>query len=142
MSHRKNACGKRPGRSLTAAAFFAPFLLALVVWLLVPGEGLAQVGTNDPLGLLQQRGGLGLYGGLNNGVVDTTSQTLQPQLLQPQALLPVRLPTSRLEQILSTRAGVRLAQFGYDQLGVARSVLVPETGAVEVSFTIPVPSTD
>jgi len=31
---------------------------------------------------------------------------------------------------LSARAGVRLQQFGYDQLGVGRSVTVPETGAV------------
>jgi polysaccharide export outer membrane protein len=131
VSHRKNACGKRPGRGLTAATFFAPFLLALTLWLAAPGEGLAQI-TNptDPLGLLQQRGGLGIYGGLNNGVVDTTTQGAQTQILQPQALLPVRLPTSRLEQILSARAGVRLTQFGYDQLGVARSVIVPETGAV------------
>src|SRR5258708_37350622 len=45
-------------------------------------------------------------------------------------MLAFRLPPSRLEQILSARAGVRLQQFGYDQLGVGRTVVVPETGAV------------
>ena len=88
MSHRKNACGKRPGRGLTAATFFAPFLLALTLWLAAPGEGLAQnTNPTDPLSLLQQtqRNGLGAFGGLNNGVVDTTTQGAQTQILQPQA---------------------------------------------------------
>jgi protein involved in polysaccharide export with SLBB domain len=136
VSHRKNACGKRRSRGLAVAAFFAPFLLAVVGWLAVPGEGLAQVSGSDPLNLLQQmqRGGLGGLGGLgtlSNGVVDTTSQLPQNQTLQPQGnMFAPRLPPSRLEQILSARAGVRLQQFGYDQLGVGRSVTVPETGAV------------
>jgi polysaccharide export outer membrane protein len=136
VSHRKNACGKCRSRGLAIAAFFAPFLLAAIGWLAMPGESLAQVSGADPLNLLQQmqRGGLGGLGGLgnlNNGVVDTTSQLPQNQTLQPQSnMLAPRLPPSRLEQILSARAGVRLQQFGYDQLGVGRSVTVPETGAV------------
>jgi len=40
------------------------------------------------------------------------------------AALAMRQPASRLEQILSQRAGVRLMQFGYDQLGVGRQVTV------------------
>jgi protein involved in polysaccharide export with SLBB domain len=130
VSHRKNACGKRPRSGLAVAAFFAPFLVAVAVFLAAPGEGLAQISTTDPLSLLQQRNGLGALGGLNNGVVDTTSQMPLNQTLQPQMLLPAHLPTSRLEQIYSARAGARLTQFGYEQLGVARSVTVPETGAV------------
>ncbi|HET7086137.1 MAG TPA: SLBB domain-containing protein [Rhizomicrobium sp.] len=99
------------------------------------GQGLAQVSGNDPLNLLQQiqrgsSGGLGGLGGLNGGVVDTTSQLPQNQILQPQSMLAARQPPSRLEQILSARAGVRLQQFGYDQLGTGRQVMVPEIGAV------------
>jgi protein involved in polysaccharide export with SLBB domain len=136
VSHRKNAHGKRGGRGLTVASFFAPFLVAVIACLGVPGEGLAQVSSSDPLNLLQQMqrngtGGIGILGGLNNGVVDTTSQLPQNQTLLPQVSpLAMRQPPSRLEQILSQRAGVRLMQFGYDQLGVGRQVMVPETGAV------------
>src|SRR5262249_1443594 len=118
-------------------SFFAPFLVTTLAWLGAPSEGLAQVSSgSDQLNLLQQMqrngaGGLGVLGGLNNGVVDTTSQLPQSQTLFPQfSTLAMNQPPSRLEQILSARAGVRLTQFGYDQLGVGRQVTVPETGAV------------
>lgn len=133
MSHRKNACGKR--RGLAAAGFFFPFVLAAAGILVAPHAGLAQITPNDPLAILQQRGlGTGGMGGFGNGVVDTTTPAAQPQLLQPQLLAPVNLPQSRLEQILSARAGARLSQFGYEQLGVARSVIVPESGAVQDDY--------
>jgi protein involved in polysaccharide export with SLBB domain len=96
--------------------------------------------SSDPLSLLQQmqRGGLGGalgggLGGLGGGSTDTSSSSSlqQNQTLQPQTpAVPMRQPPSRLEQIMSARAGVRLTQFGYDQLGVGRQVTVPETGAV------------
>ena len=136
MSHRKNAYGKRGSRRLAVAGFFAPFVVAVMAWLGAPGEGLAQVSGSDPSNLLQQlqrngAGGLSGLSGLNNGVVDTTTQLPQNQTLLPQySTLAMRQPPSRLEQILSARAGVRLTQFGYDQLGVGRQVMVPETGAV------------
>jgi polysaccharide export outer membrane protein len=138
VSHRKNAHGKRGGRSLAVTGFLAPFLVALV-WLGLPSQGSAQISGSDATNLLQQaqRNGLGGVnalsglGALNNGVVDTTSQLPQNQTLSPQfSTLVMRQPPSRLEQILSARAGVRLMQFGYDQLGVGRQVMVPETGAV------------
>jgi polysaccharide export outer membrane protein len=136
VSHRNKACGKRHARGLAVASFFTPLLLVAVAFLATSGDGLAQISGSDPLTLLQQsqRNGLGVFGGLNNGVIDTTIQQQQNQTLQPQILTQVRLPTSRLEQILSARAGVRLTQFGYDQLGVARSVIVPETGAVSDDY--------
>jgi len=123
---------------LAVAGFFAPFFVAAIAWLGGSGESAAQVSGSDPLNLLQQmqRGGLGGAGGLGlgsfgNGVVDTTSQLPQSQTLAPQfSTLAMRQPASRLEQILSQRAGVRLMQFGYDQLGVGRQVTVSETGAV------------
>jgi len=111
-------------------------MLAAIGLLALSDEGRAQVSGSDPLTMLQQmqRGGLGGLGGLGNltnGVVDTTSQLPQSQTLQPQGnMFASRQPLSRLEQILSARAGARLQQFGYDQLGVGRSVTVPETGAV------------
>lgn len=137
MSQPKNIGGKRRSRGFLSAGFFAPLLVALVGWLTPSGDSLAQISGSDPLGLLQQvqRGGLGGLGGglggLGGGITDTTSAPTQNQTLQPQApAVPNRQPPSRLEQIMSARAGVRLTQFGYDQLGVGRQVLVPETGAV------------
>ena len=106
-------------------------MLAAIGVLALSNEGRAQVSGSDPLTILQQaqRGGLG---NLANGVVDTTSSLPQSQTLQPQSSMSAsrQQPPSRLEQIISARAGVRLQQFGYDQLGVGRSVTVPETGAV------------
>jgi protein involved in polysaccharide export with SLBB domain len=69
--------------------------------------------------------------------LDTTSQLPQNQTLQPQnPAMTVRLPPSRLEQIMSARANVKLQQFGYDQLGVGRTVTIPETGAVADDYIL------
>ena len=46
------------------------------------------------------------------------------------------LPASRLEQIFSARAGVRLQQFGYDQVGRPSSVTVPLTGAMQDDYVL------
>lgn len=62
----------------------------------------------------------------------------QSVILQP-AVPQVRqtpIPQSRLEQILSSRAGARLQQFGYDQLGLGRAVTVPMTGAVQDDYVL------
>lgn len=136
MPYPKSSGGQRPSRYLAVAGFFAPFVLALAGWL-APSDGLAQAA--DPLQMLQQvqRNGLGGLGALNNGVQDLTTNQSQSQILQPQ--IPLRafqLPPSRLEQILSSRAGMRLQQFGYDQLGGGRSVTVPETGAVQDDYIL------
>lgn len=89
--------------------------------------GAAQVTGSDPTSVLQQ-----LQRAAAGGLVqpETAGSLPQNQILQPQATSLAVLPRSRLEQILSARAGMRLDQFGYDQLGVGRQVMVPETGAV------------
>ena len=46
------------------------------------------------------------------------------------------LPESRLEQIFSTRAGVRMQQFGYEQLGRPSSVTVPLIGAMSDDYVL------
>jgi protein involved in polysaccharide export with SLBB domain len=135
VSLPKKPCGQRRGLGLSAAAFFAPFLLAVVGWLISSGSGLAQVSASDPLSLLQQlqRGTTGGLGGLGSGVVDTTSNLPQSQVLLPAGAQPVQ-PPSRLEQIMSARAGVTLRQFGYSWFGIGRQVVVPETGAVQDDY--------
>jgi protein involved in polysaccharide export with SLBB domain len=46
------------------------------------------------------------------------------------------LPASRLEQILSARAGAKLEQFGYDQLGRGRNISMAQTGAVQDDYVL------
>ncbi len=136
----KKPCGQRRSLGLSAAAFFIPFVLALAGWLALSGNGLAQSLGSDPLSVLQQlqrgtTGGVGGLGSLGNGVIDTTSNLPQSQILQPVGpQLVQNQPPSRLEQIMSSRAGVVLHQFGYNWFGVGRPVLVPETGAVQDDY--------
>ncbi|HEY2010117.1 MAG TPA: SLBB domain-containing protein [Rhizomicrobium sp.] len=138
MSQPKNVGGNGRSYGLSVAGFFASFLLVVAGWLALSDDGLAQSTGTDPLSLLQQvqRGGVGGLGGLGslgNGVVDTTSNLPQSQVLQP--VVPQQVPpTSRLEQIISARAGVVLRQFGYAQFGLSRQVVVPETGAVQDDY--------
>jgi protein involved in polysaccharide export with SLBB domain len=101
--------------------------------LALSGNGLAQTSNSDPLSLLQQmqRGSTGGLGNIGN--VDTISNLPQNQVLLPEGSQPAQ-PPSRLEQIMSARAGVMLRQFGYSWFGVGRQVVVPETGAVQDDY--------
>jgi len=124
----------RHGRILSIAGFVAPWFLATLS-LGLPGQGMAQ--AVNPLSILQQSQGRSLGSIFSNtGIVDNTlpqsqDQTLTPQIGGQSVLLP-----SRLEQIISARAGVQLQQFGYDQLGIGRAVTVPETGAVADDYVM------
>jgi protein involved in polysaccharide export with SLBB domain len=118
----------RHGRILSIAGFVAPWLLATLS-LGLPSDGMAQ--AVNPLSILQQSQGRSLGSIFSNtGIVDNTLPQTQDQTLLPQTGGQSVLLPSRLEQIISTRAGVPLQQFGYDQLGMGRSVTIPETGAV------------
>ncbi len=118
----------RRGRILSIAGFVAPWFLATLS-LGLPSDGMAQ--AVNPLSILQQTQGRSLGSIFSNtGIVDNTLPQTQDQTLSPQMGGQSILLPSRLEQIMSTRAGVQLQQFGYDQLGIGRQVTVPETGAV------------
>jgi len=71
---------------------------------------------------------------LGNG----SDQSSAPQeiILQPSAPPATDIPTSRLEQVMSTRAGIKLKQFGYDQFGVGRPVSIPQMGAVQDDYIL------
>lgn len=88
--------------------------------------------TQDQLQQLQQRmqGQGGSLSGANSGV------TPQQTILEPNVYPSPQLGTSRLEQILSMRAGVKLMQFGYDQLGIGRPVTLPQMGAVQSNYIL------
>ena len=57
-------------------------------------------------------------------------------VLEPTSFANPNLPQSRLERIMSARAGVRLTQFGYDQMGVGRAVTLPQVGDVQDNYIL------
>lgn len=132
--HRKNHARCR---GIAWAVFLAPVVAFL---LLVPA--IAQQFPNispDQVQQLQQQ--LGGNGNGTGGQVTTQANAplnQQPMILQPAVppQFPEGLQTSRLEQIMSARAGVSLAQYGYEQLGRAAAVLVPQTGAVQDDYLL------
>jgi protein involved in polysaccharide export with SLBB domain len=84
--------------------------------------------------LLQGNGGNGIDNsglGFNQAPVNTNPMTLLPSLVNN-----VQLPQSRLEQIMSQRAGAKLSQFGYDLVGTGQVVTVPQVGAVADGYIL------
>lgn len=134
------------GPVLCRLGFIAGFMLPAIVALSVafPRSTNAQAlpGTAaDLLNQFQQQLGQGQNGlsGILPGISGTTSIpnlppsiTLQP--VSPYAQPP--LPPSRLEEIMSSRAGTRLQQFGYEQLGHGTPVTIPQTGAVQDDYIL------
>jgi len=127
------------------AGFATGFLVPLAIMALSfafsssTNAQLASGGASDLLNQLQQLGNQSqIGGGIGQSLNQNLNQNLPPSTtLQPVPpnLLPP-LPPSRLEQIMSMRAGARLQQFGYDQLGRGSSVTVPETGAVQDDYIL------
>jgi polysaccharide biosynthesis/export protein len=96
-------------------------------------QDLIKNATPEQLRQLQERG-FNLPGSPN--------QTSAPSQQQPITLSPAdarsgpELARSTLEFALSDRAGRRLKQFGYDQVGVGATVTVPQTGAVQDDYVL------
>ena len=82
-----------------------------------------------------------MFSAAQNGTRSTSggqSSSMLPQttLLEPTAPANPVLPRSRLELIMSARAGVALTQFGYDQLGIGRAVVLPQLGGVQDNYVL------
>ncbi len=106
------------------------FFLILVFGLFSP-QARAQSMQPNPLQQLQQmQDQQGNTAGAGQGISQQTT------ILVPNSPANPQLPTSRLEQILSARAGVRLKQFGYDQLGIGRAVSISQMGAVQDDYVL------
>ncbi len=57
-------------------------------------------------------------------------------ILEPTAPAVSSSRPSRLEQILSARAGIVLSLFGYDELGVGRPVALPQIGGMQDDYVL------
>jgi protein involved in polysaccharide export with SLBB domain len=105
-----------------------PLVVAALV--LVP---LAYAQTANPTAEQLQQ----MLEGAQNGNLGTAPQvTPQQTIIEPISQAPGELAQSRLEQIMSQRAGVTLHQFGYDQLGAGRSIVLPQAGAPQDDYTL------
>jgi protein involved in polysaccharide export with SLBB domain len=122
-----------------AVFLFPAALLTLLLVAPAPSQGqIPELGPEQLQKLRQQFGGqqdqsLQLDNSAGEEPFSQRSVILQP------AVPPTPredIPTSRLEQIMSARAGARLRQFGYDQLGRAASVVVPQAGAIQDSYVL------
>lgn len=131
------ASGRWLRRQAASISFVLPFAVAaMALFWGVPGQAqtsavpnlLQQLQGNNSLGQ-----GLSGFGMGNSGIgqqPDMAPQTYTPQFRSAP------LPPSRLEQIMSSRAGIKLQQFGYDQLGSGRSVTIAQTGAVQDDYIL------
>jgi protein involved in polysaccharide export with SLBB domain len=120
----KSVSSRRLGLVLVVSLAFATGLWA--------ERATAQQASMDQLKQLQQMLG-------NSDDQTSVSQSNQPTgdvVLQPSNNAERPLPPSRLEQIMSSRAGVRLRQFGYDQFGSGQTVTIPQTGAVQSNYVL------
>lgn len=105
-------------------------------------DQLLQSAAQNGPGLGAPMGNYPLGGGMNNGgqlLQPYNAPTAQQQGAQQNGSQNAQaqpLPTSRLEEIMSNRAGVRLRQFGYDQFGSGSSVPVPQSGALVDSYIL------
>jgi protein involved in polysaccharide export with SLBB domain len=132
-------CRGRAEFSLRKAFFLAGFLLPLVVAglaLVLPESVQAQTlpgGASDLLNQLRQQygqqGSSGSSDFSGSGQGNVIVQAVPAQNGPP-------LPPSRLEQILSARAGAKLEQFGYEQLGRGRNITIAQTGAVQDDYVL------
>jgi protein involved in polysaccharide export with SLBB domain len=122
----------RPGlnrRGLTTGALFTAGA-AIAVFSVTPIA--AQILPPQMQQMLGPRGG-------NSGASPFGSQGSNSDngtvIIQPAGPL-ARQPRSMLEQILSSRAGVQLNQFGYNDLGAGRAVVLPQMGGVQEEYIL------
>jgi protein involved in polysaccharide export with SLBB domain len=111
------------------------FIIPLIVTLLLSVNSRAQNLDLGNLSELKRQ-----YQELHNGSnIQPTIESQQPQSITLQPAVPsppfTNVP-SRLEMIMSSRAHVKLTQFGYDQLGIGRAVTVPQAGAVQGGYVL------
>jgi protein involved in polysaccharide export with SLBB domain len=134
-----NSCWGRVRLNGRKAFFGVGFLVPLAMAglsAICPGAVQAQTlpsGSGDLLNQLRQQ-----YGQQGSGTTSDLSGNGQGSVIV-QAV-PAQngppLPPSRLEQILSARAGAKLEQFGYEQLGRGRNITMAQTGAVQDDYVL------
>jgi protein involved in polysaccharide export with SLBB domain len=114
------------GGALLAAAFFAG----------PAARSDAQSLTPAPLPNITPEQAQQLLGVQGRPANPTPSVIPETTILEPMAPAVHPSQPSRLEQILSGRAGVVLSLYGYDQLGSGRAVALPQVGGLQDNYVL------
>ena len=122
-----NRRGLTAGALFTAGAAVAVFSVTPIAAQILPPQ--MQQMLNPRGGQTGNSGSTSPFGS-PNGNTDNNTVIIQPA--GPLA----RQPRSMLEQILSGRAGVQLNQFGYNDLGAGRAVVLPQMGGVQEEYIL------
>jgi protein involved in polysaccharide export with SLBB domain len=124
-------------RKVKLACRGAIFSLSLILGLvLVATPDYAQLGGSiDPTQLLQQQLLLQMQSQSGTATSGTQPSAQSDEVAQPSRANRVMVLPTRLEQIMSARAGAKLDQFGYDQFA-ARAVVIPQAGAVQDDYIL------
>lgn len=129
------SAGNRRRRAMRIAAIWASgFFLVLQAG--DSGHAQNNSGSGDQLQNLTSEQMRAMFNGDTAGPGSPLDLTPQTTILEPNTPPNPALPSSRLEDIMSARAGVKLRQFGYDQLGVGRSITIPQVGGVQDDYVL------
>ena len=130
---RKRISGRAGGK-----AYLTALGLALLFALTVPGDAqtsLQQQALSQLQQFMQDQAQQRSNNTSNGAQQQAATTTVSPASTNQTQQIEL-IPPSRLEQIMSQRAGVRLRLFGYDQLGQGRDVMIPEAGAVQDDYVL------
>lgn len=130
--HRFLSFFGRPGLNRPGVATGTLFVAVAALAGLVVTPIAAQVLPSQMQQMLNQRGGSGTATPFGSQRDNPDNGTV---IIQPAGPL-ARQPRSMLEQILSSRAGVQLNQFGYNDLGAGRAVVLPQMGGVQEEYIL------
>ena len=130
-------------KSIIRAASGVAVATAIAIFVACPDPGIAQTSTTS------SSVGQALQSLLNGGVVSpqqNAPQTVQPSVTTQQTIIaPTQQqatsayyaqPQSRLEEIMSDRAGRQLSQFGYSLLGSGQPVISSQVGQVQDDYVL------
>jgi protein involved in polysaccharide export with SLBB domain len=124
---RLNFCGLTAGSLFSAGTALAVFSITPIAAQILPPQMQQMLGPRGG-----QTGNSGSTSPFGSPSGNTDNNTV---IIQPAGPL-ARQPRSMLEQILSSRAGVQLNQFGYNDLGAGRAVVLPQMGGVQEEYIL------
>lgn len=123
---------KSAGRAVLRRVSMGVALTALAVIAATPDVGAQGIGGDISSILQQMQQGSGNVPGLpSNQPPQPQSQTIQAPAGPPLITAP-----SRIELILSDRAGLPLHQFGYDLFAGLNQISVPQTGSIQGYYVL------
>lgn len=117
------------GKSILRRVSFALMVAGLAELVLVPSSDAQGQDLSAILQQIQQGNG-------NGSNLPSNQQQPQSQTIQAPAAPPAVTTPSRIELVLSDRAGVPLRQFGYDLFAGLSQISVPQVGSIQGYYVL------